>query len=98
MDMREKLIAAMLAGLERADVNDAGLVMGESERVTIDGHFDMRIVADAVLEALREPDQGMKDAARKAPLPMVLLDSMSAREDLAFEAKWKAAIDAARSD
>ncbi|WP_439858070.1 hypothetical protein [Pseudomonas syringae] len=37
----------------------------------------------------------MKRAARNAPLPMVLLDSISARQDLAFESKFYAAIAAA---
>ncbi|MCQ2989015.1 hypothetical protein NLO72_07155 [Pseudomonas tremae] len=37
----------------------------------------------------------MKRAARNAPLPMVLLDSISARQDLEFESKFYAAIAAA---
>lgn len=37
----------------------------------------------------------MKRAARNAPLPMVLLDSISARKDLEFESKFYAAIAAA---
>lgn len=37
----------------------------------------------------------MKRAARNAPLPMVLLDSISARQDVEFESKFNAAIAAA---
>ena len=52
----------------------------------------------AVLTAIREPSEAMKLAAARAPLPMVMIDSISGREDLAFTAKWSAAIDAALAD
>ena len=37
-----------------------------------------------------EPTQEMLDAARIAPIPAVMLDSMSGREDLTMRAKWAA--------
>lgn len=40
----------------------------------------------------REPSAQMLDAARNAPVPMVYVDSMRARQDLEFSARYKAAI------
>ncbi|PYB87146.1 hypothetical protein DMX01_17725 [Pseudomonas fulva] len=40
----------------------------------------------------REPSAQMLDAARSAPVPMVHFDSMRARQDLKFSARYKAAI------
>ncbi|RRW58558.1 hypothetical protein EGJ51_19675 [Pseudomonas fulva] len=40
----------------------------------------------------REPSAQMLDAARSAPIPMVHVDSMRARQDLEFSARYKAAI------
>ncbi|RMV72200.1 hypothetical protein ALP05_03991 [Pseudomonas caricapapayae] len=42
-----------------------------------------------------ELTQEMKRAARNAPLPMILLDSISARQDLEFESRFNAAVAAA---
>ena len=54
--------------------------------------------ARAAISAMREPTEGMIEAADKAPLPMVKLDSFSAVRALEFKAKWNAAIDAALTD
>lgn len=40
----------------------------------------------------REPCGEMLNAARNAPIPLVHLDSMSARQDLEFSARYKAAV------
>lgn len=40
----------------------------------------------------RDPSAQMLDAARNAPVPMVHVDSMRARQDLDFSARYKAAI------
>ncbi|GLO19226.1 TPA: hypothetical protein QEM53_003738 [Pseudomonas putida] len=40
----------------------------------------------------REPSAQMLDAARNTPVPMVYVDSMRARQDLEFSARYKAAI------
>lgn len=53
--------------------------------------------ASAVIGALMEPTPEMLAAARAAPMPMVLLDSMSARQDLEFKSKLQAALRTALS-
>ncbi|MFK3770839.1 hypothetical protein [Pseudomonas putida] len=40
----------------------------------------------------REPSAEMLDAARNAPIPLVHVDSMRARQDLEFAARYKAAV------
>ncbi|HCL54069.1 MAG TPA: hypothetical protein DIC37_13140 [Pseudomonas sp.] len=45
-----------------------------------------------MVSAPREPSAQMLDAARNAPVPMVYVDSMRARQDLEFSARYKAAI------
>lgn len=54
--------------------------------------------ADAVLDELREPTEGMLKAAREAPMPLPNLDSLSARWDLVNRTHWQAMIDEARKE
>jgi hypothetical protein len=54
--------------------------------------------ADAILDELREPDEGMLKAAREAPMPLPNLDSLSARWDLVNATHWRAMIDHARQE
>ena len=58
---------------------------------------DCRESARAVIEALMEPTPEMLAAARTAPVPMVFLDSISARQDLDFKSRFQAALRTALS-
>lgn len=66
MTMREKLLAGIVAGLRAGAVDGDGVVDAEGSAWTgIDGHFDLNVVADAVLDALMEPDEGMIEAGNR---------------------------------
>lgn len=96
-EMRERLALAIVeADRQRIPVGYADGVSGrpalDSPIVSDWGTF----LADAVLDALREPDSAMLKAARDTPLPLVHLDSISARQDLENATRWRSMLTAAK--
>lgn len=93
MTMIKEIATALAAEMERQRAEGEGTM-----KVTDEPFYSLDDAARAVLQAIREPSEGMQARGGRPPMPLVKLDSERARERLRAKAVWQAMIDAALAE
>lgn len=95
MTMIERVARAMFAKLI-ADDDAYALARGDGpENITLDGSFDLRVLARAAIEAMREPTEAMAGAPYDANVRILTEAGAEPILDDAAREVWQAMIDAA---